>query len=286
VEKFTKAIYILSISAFIIGLRIALTWSYNSRLLGLFLICISAFLVYINYYKNHDSLTNTSNINLKQASFGIILILIDISYNIIASDTFRYFDYGVIIAGLMIILLNLNIFSFLKLSSSHTSFITYFLFITMILYGSIFSGLPFLLGNDDNILFELFTSNVVNISGNLLNFFKPTAINGQIINFDGFSVGIGNACSGIESISVFMSSVIAYMLAIKNKNFKLFIKYLLFGGILLYTLNIIRILMLVLIGYYYGVDNMLFAHYNIGWIFFVIGMSVFWYFALDKFELE
>lgn len=285
-DKTTKTIYILSISTFIIGLRIALTWSYNSRLLGLFLICVSAFIVYINSYKNHDSLINTTNINLKQASFGIILILVDISYNIAASDTFRYFDYGVIITGLMIILLNLNIFSFLKLSSSHTSFITYFLFITMVLYGAIFSGIPFLLGNEANILFELFTSNVVNISGNILNFIKPTAINGQIINFDGFSVGIGNACSGVESISVFLSSVIAYMLAIKNKNFKLITKYIIFGIILLYTLNIIRILMLVLIGYYYGADNMLFAHYNLGWIFFVIGMSVFWYFALDKFELK
>ena len=61
---------------------------------------------------------------------------------------------------------------------------------------------------------------------------------------------------------------------------------MLFGGVILYIINIIRVLIIILIGSYIGVDEMLFVHYNLGWIFFLFGMAVFWYLVIDDFEVS
>lgn len=286
-EKRTKLLYIFSITSFIIGLRIALTWSYTSRLVGVFLVIVSLLVAYINYKKSYRSDADVFNIDVKQTFLGFFLIIIDLLYNIISSDTFKSFDHGVIFAGIIIILLNVGAFKFLKLNKLIVSFSTYFIFVTMVLYGFLFSGLPFILGDkDDNLLFEWVSTSVIIISTSILNLLGTASYNDRIINFNGFNVGIGDACSGVESLSVFFSSVIAYMVAVKMKNIKKMFKYLLLGGVLLYFMNIVRVLVIILVGRYMGVEEMLFVHYNLGWVFFLIGMGVFWYFVLGDFDSE
>ena len=70
--------------------------------------------------------------NLKVASLGLLLILVDVSYNIIVKDEFRYFDYGMILAGIFIVLLNINWLSFLKIKKQMVIFSSYFVFFTMV----------------------------------------------------------------------------------------------------------------------------------------------------------
>ena len=95
-------------------------------------------------------------------------------------------------------------------------------------------------------------------------------------------VSIGYACSGIESISVFFSAVIAYFISIKEYNLRRVAKYLLIGFLMLYLINLIRIVTIVLVGYYYGIDLMMLVHANLGWIFFVLSMTVFWNIVLEN----
>ena len=286
-DRNTKLWYIFSITSFILGLRIALTWSYTSRLVGVFLVIVSLLIAYLNYKKTQIPNADEFHIDVKQTFIGFFLIIIDLMYNIVSSDSFKSFDHGVILAGIIIILLNVGVFKFLKLSKMIISFSTYFIFVTMILYGFLFSGLPFLLGDKDyNILFEWISKSVVLISASVLNLFGSATYNGRIINFNGFNVGIGDACSGVESISVFFSSAIAYIIAVRMKNMKKMFKYMLFGGVIMYFVNIVRVLAIILVGYYVGVEEMLFVHYNLGWVFFLIGMGVFWYFILSNFDSE
>ena len=154
-DRNTKLWYIFSITSFILGLRIALTWSYTSRLVGVFLVIVSLLVVYLNYKKTQISDADVFHIDVKQTFIGFFLVIIDLLYNIVSSDSFKSFDHGVILAGIVIILLNVGAFKFLKLNKMIISFSTYFIFVTMILYGFLFSGLPFLLGDKDyNILFE------------------------------------------------------------------------------------------------------------------------------------
>ena len=215
--------------------------------------------------------------NSKHASLGALLILVDISYNLYNSDPFRHFDFGMLLCGLIIILLNLGLFRFLKLDEEMIIFTTYFLFTTMLLYGFLFSGIPFLLKSPTNPLFDWFTKTVTSISAIFLNTIRPTSITCNTINFNGFSVGIGYACSGIESISVFFSALIAYFVATRKYTIKKIGMYMLIGGMALYIMNILRVMIIVMVGYCYGIDTMSFVHQNLGWIMFICSMSVFWY---------
>lgn len=280
IDKFTKIGYFLSIACFVIGLRTMLTWSYTPRLVGTFLVLLSILIAYGCYKKTHIH-EEKFDMDKKQAYMGFFLILIDIFYNTISKDSFAFFDYGVIISGFIIILLNIGFFNFLKLDKKVITFSTIFIFVTMVLYGFLFSGLPFILGNKEyNLFFEIMTKSVVLVSGYILNIIKPTIVNSNVIDFDGFSVGIGNPCSGIESISVFISAVIAYIIATRTKNLKKMLKYILIGGIILYTINILRIIIIILTGYYLGEEEMLFVHSHLGWIFFIVSMSFFWRFLI------
>lgn len=283
-NKTEKIIYIIDACLFIVGLSTTLSWSYSGRLFGLILLVISISSGFYLYRKTHRDL-KSSEIDLKQASLGGLLILIDISYNVIMNDPIRYFDYGMLISGILIILLNINLLNFLKLDKKMIDFTSYFIFIILVLYGFLFKGLDILLGvsGDSNPLWEWFNKNVVYISSPFLNLIRPTTINGNTINFDGLSIGIGYACSGIESLSVFFAAVIAYFIAQKERNLLKAVKYILIGGAALYAINILRVIIIILVGYYYGVESLMFVHANLGWIFFVAGMSVFWYLVIKDF---
>jgi archaeosortase C (PEF-CTERM variant) len=280
----TMLIYAVCTSIFIIGLVTTLSWSYTSRWFGLLLLLISLIIMYyINRKEQNDNGYN--QISLERSSLGFLLIFIDIAYNLIMKDGFRYFDYGIISSGLIIILLNINHLKFLRLDEQKISFSTYFIFITVLLYGFSFEGLDILLkstGTASNPFWDWFSINVVSVAIPILNFIKPTVSDGAIINFDSFTVSVGYACSGIESISVFFSAVIAYFVSVKEYDVIRVTKYLLIGGILLYIVNLLRIIIIIVTGYYYGISTMMFVHTHLGWIFFVLSMTVFWYLVFNE----
>lgn len=90
------------------------------------------------------------------------------------------------------------------------------------------------------------------------------------------SVEIAESCSGIYSVMIFIAAFIAFI-ANEYNRFDFFVLSLLILGILTaYFSNLIRMTIIVLVGHYYGIDNMLFVHSNIGWIIFLIWISVFW----------
>lgn len=90
-------------------------------------------------------------------------------------------------------------------------------------------------------------------------------------------VQIGEACSGIHSVSIFISAFIAY-----NLSFRKYISldtniFLLIGIIFAYLANLIRMVIIIVIGHYRGIDDMLWVHANIGFVVFIIWVSIFFY---------
>ena len=286
-ENTKKIVYALATSGFIVGLVTTLSWSYTSRWFGLLILISSLFIMYVTYKKEHKSISedHTIKFNLMGVSLGLLLIGIDISYNIIMKDAFNSFDHGMIIAGLVIVLLNSNLLK-LKIFDDHMiSFSTYFIFLTMVLYGFLFEGITILLGTTDsgsNVIWDWFNANTAQASAFVLNLIEPTTANGGIVTIDTFSVGIGYACSGIESISVFISAVAAYFMSKKNLNIRKNAKVMLLGVAALYLLNVLRVAIIILVGYYRGISEMMFVHANLGWIMFVLSMAIFWYFIFDE----
>lgn len=278
-----KLLCVVSASILLVGIQISIRWTYNSKITGAILILISLLILYLIYIKNRKSEFYASKINIKHIGLGLLLILGDISYNLYADNAFRDLDYGILSSGAIIILLNIGIFSFLKLGDRAIYFSTYFIFISASLYGFLFKGIQLIFNTSKNPFLDYITNVSLAISAFLLDFIKPTSIIGNVLNFDEFRIGIANACSGVESITIYLSAVIAYFISIKEKNIKKFFKYSIIGITALFFMNVLRIMILMIVGYSYGTEKMLFVHYNLGWIFFAIGIAVFWYMVIDDF---
>ena len=139
-----KFIYALNLGILLAGLRLLFMWGHTSKLLGLGLVIISLLMICINYIRDKKDVAVLSHVNMRNASLGLFLILIDVSYNLYIGDELRYFDYGMLVSGLFIILLNMGILGFLKLDEEMINFTTYFIFILMLALSFISTGITFI----------------------------------------------------------------------------------------------------------------------------------------------
>ena len=93
-----------------------------------------------------------------------------------------------------------------------------------------------------------------------------------------FAVNIGKVCSGIESLLLFtVLYLFIFFLDYKKLNKKkMFVAYV--PGIVgVFFVNILRIYILLLVGYYYSPDLAVgIFHTNLGWMFFVAYFFLFW----------
>lgn len=276
-----KIFYGLCIGAILAGVEILITWSHASKLVGLALIFIPIMLIYIHYIKHRRKSTYIHEINLQRGCLGLVLILIDVTYNLYTTDAFRDLDYGILSIGFLIILLNMNLFRFLKLDEKTISFVTYILFIFISVYAFLYAGIGIIFSGSEHPIFVPMAHISMRLSAFFLNFIEPTTIyeagGWRGINFNGFKVGIASVCSGVESITVFLSAIVAYFLATKELPLRKMGIYTIAGVCILFFMNILRIMIITVVGYYKGGEAMLFVHTNLGWILFALAMMMFWY---------
>ncbi len=89
-------------------------------------------------------------------------------------------------------------------------------------------------------------------------------------------VAISLSCSGIYSLSLFISGFVAYLL-VERKKFGLPESLFLVGGVLIaYVGNLIRMVAIVMIGSHYGEEAFLTAHAYLGEAIFVAWIVPFW----------
>lgn len=283
--SYERILYAFFFGLFLAGLRIIFMWGHTSKLIGLGLVFLSISIVYIIHTKTQKIKEPIIVADKKNILLGLSLIIIDLIYNFLTNDALRAFDYGMLLSGMFILLLNTNIVNFLKLNKEMIDIISYFLFILMAAIGFLGTGITYINNyihsthDLPNPIYTLITGLALKSSVFVLSQIKDTTLTNNIIDFDGFKVGINYPCSGIESMTVFLSSVIAYFIAKKEKNIKRITISTLIGIILLYLINILRITVIIIVGYSYGTKALIFTHNNLGWIFFVIGMGIFWYFV-------
>ena len=114
-------------------------------------------------------------------------------------------------------------------------------------------------------------------SGQVATLFFPLAQTGKEA-----SVGIAEACSGIYTASIFLSAFITFVL-VEYKRFNLKVGLIIGLGIITtYLANILRMTIIVLIGYYFDTDptslsNLSWAHVNAGWLIFMAWIIPFWF---------
>lgn len=104
---------------------------------------------------------------------------------------------------------------------------------------------------------------------------------GPRIGVQGFRVGISDACSGIDSLLLFISLYsLIFILDYKRMHVKRMWALLLPGLAMTIAYNILRIYALILVGVYidpeFAVDTF---HTNAGWILFLLFFIIFWHFG-------
>lgn len=95
-------------------------------------------------------------------------------------------------------------------------------------------------------------------------------------------VFITSACSGIYSFAIFASAFTGYVFTEQRRFTRRVVAFFLLGVFFAYLANVLRMVVIVLVGYHFdsegsGIQNMLFAHSNAGWIIFLAWISLFWF---------
>ena len=94
------------------------------------------------------------------------------------------------------------------------------------------------------------------------------------------TLGISAYCAGLYSFSIFLAAFFSFVLVFERLSKRLLILVLSVGLVVAYLGNLIRMVLIGVIGYYRGIDALLWAHENVGWIIFLSWSAVFWYLLL------
>jgi archaeosortase C (PEF-CTERM variant) len=94
------------------------------------------------------------------------------------------------------------------------------------------------------------------------------------------TLDISTGCAGLYSFSIFVSAFLSFILVYQRLPRKTMAVVLSLGILIAYLGNLFRMIIIGVIGYYRGIDALLWAHDNVGWIVFLSWSSVFWYAVL------
>lgn len=98
-----------------------------------------------------------------------------------------------------------------------------------------------------------------------------------------YSVFVGALCSGVTSMMVFIAVFIAMAWGVRSGNLRKGAVFV-FGIFGTFFSNVLRVLMLFLVGLYYGTDALLAVHTHLGWILYFVWITVFWVVAFRILE--
>jgi archaeosortase C (PEF-CTERM variant) len=94
------------------------------------------------------------------------------------------------------------------------------------------------------------------------------------------ALGISAYCAGLYSFSIFLAAFFSFVLVFERLRTKVLVFVLVLGLVVAYLGNLFRMVVIGIVGYYDGLDALLWAHRNAGWIIFLSWSAVFWYLLL------
>ncbi len=114
---------------------------------------------------------------------------------------------------------------------------------------------------------------------------RHPAIAGQVITYDTphgpFALEVGVACSGIQAMALFGGVVLVFVLAEKpGWRRGLFWSAIGLAGV--YVINVVRLVVLALVGSRWGADALEWVHANAGWAFFVAWSAAFAWMTMGR----
>jgi exosortase/archaeosortase family protein len=99
---------------------------------------------------------------------------------------------------------------------------------------------------------------------------------GNVEDYNWSSVGIGLSCTGLYSVSIFISGFIAFVL-IEYRRLDIRVASLLTLGVFTsWFANILRMTIIVVVGSHYGREALVWTHANLGIFIFMLWIGIFW----------
>lgn len=93
-------------------------------------------------------------------------------------------------------------------------------------------------------------------------------------------LSISAYCAGLYSFSIFLSAFFSFVLVFERLKRMTLLLVLALGLLVAYLGNLFRMVIIGIVGYHYGLEAMLWAHENAGWVIFLGWSAVFWWLIL------
>lgn len=299
----TQFLYLFNLVLFFQGITIFLLRSKVPEYLGIMLMLTSGYHILNMIRRDENPYSSNSNIisqtifRLKQQIsvkrlfpyVGVFIILIILGRTFFLDDPFGQSDRLLVFSAITWMGYNHMPSNFIR----ETDFV--FIFFNILIATLI---LP-------SFIYEYLSSGNPNFGSNLMYIFLVTPLEnmltltgyevwdheGLVTNSEGqkwgilsyrmqdgstSSVLIAEVCSGIYSIYIFTSAFAAYVLT-EYKKWDATVSILLLIGLLTaYTANLLRMYLIVLVGIYWGGEQLYWAHSNFGWLIFMFWIWLFW----------
>lgn len=93
-------------------------------------------------------------------------------------------------------------------------------------------------------------------------------------------LSISAYCAGLYSFSIFLAAFASFVLVFERLSSKNLSIVLVLGLLVAYLGNLFRMVVIGIVGYYNGIDALLWTHRNVGWMIFLGWSAVFWYLVI------
>jgi len=93
-------------------------------------------------------------------------------------------------------------------------------------------------------------------------------------------LSISAYCAGLYSFSIFLAAFASFVLVFERLSSKNLSIVLALGLLVAYLGNLFRMVVIGIVGYYNGLDALLWTHSNVGWMIFLGWSAVFWYLVI------
>lgn len=255
------------------GLRILLLPSYQAKSMGALMLAAG----YLILKKDVSAMMEKRSIPLLPVA-GILIIAGDVFYNLVIqkSDEFLGLDWMTLMLGGVLVAYNF-IQARYETEARFTAIFLSLFFLTLSLplallslefgakaasvYTEVFIAKPIAL-----------TLNTVGIEARVFRNWVYYAGKAGTIQ-----MGMGISCSGIYSLAIFFSAFVAYV-HVRYGTADRRIMVLLASGLLgTYLANLLRVFIVALTGFFYGIEALVWVHQNIGWVIFMVWVAFFWY---------
>ena len=94
------------------------------------------------------------------------------------------------------------------------------------------------------------------------------------------ALGISAYCAGLYSFSIFLAAFFSFVLVFERLRTRVLVFVMAVGLAVAYLGNLFRMVIIGIVGYYRGLEALLWAHENAGWVIFLSWSAVFWYLLL------